>query len=72
VVQLDTKANERRGSRFSISSLHLRGESCDEFLELGEASHDCDGDQLLISQMVRPDLSLQLDRYERQNIDQLG
>ena len=49
---------------------HLRGDSCDEFLELGEASHYCDGDQLLISQTVRPDSSLQLDRYERQTIDQ--
>jgi hypothetical protein len=29
--------------------LHLRGDSSDEFLELGEGSHHCDGDQLLIS-----------------------
>jgi hypothetical protein len=30
VAQLDTKANERRGSRFPISS--PQGNNCDEFL----------------------------------------
>jgi hypothetical protein len=33
VVQLDTKANERRGFLFPISSPYLSSNSCDEFLE---------------------------------------
>jgi hypothetical protein len=33
VVQLDAKANERRGSLFPISSPLLSSNSCDEFLE---------------------------------------
>jgi hypothetical protein len=47
VVQLDTKANERRGSRFPNFFASTQSNSCDEFL--GEASRRCAYDQRLMS-----------------------
>src|SRR6266478_3473299 len=49
VVQLDTKANERRGSRSPISSPLLRAIAATNFWSLGRSPHHCEGDQPLIS-----------------------
>jgi hypothetical protein len=69
VVQLDTKANERRGSRFPNFFASTQSNSCDEFL--GEASRRCAGDQRFDVSKWCPETSLQSDRYERRDIDQL-
>src|SRR5258707_8630970 len=49
VVRLDIKANERRDSRFPISSPLLRVIAATNFWSLGRSPHRCEGDQPLIS-----------------------